>query len=122
MTPAESELIKTIVKLAGTNVDFKQLDVGASTPSAAGPSELGLTFTFDANYGNLQSFLTAVDSLTSTDGSNIASKGRLFTIQSVSLAPHLNGSTTANIIASAYQQAPGSIGATAATGATGVAP
>jgi hypothetical protein len=121
-TPAESELIKTLVKLAGTKVDFKELDVGGSTQSAAGPYELGLTFTFAANYGNLQSFLTAVDALTTTDGSRLASKGRLFTIQSVSLAPHLNGSTTANIVASVYQQAPGSIGATAATGATGVAP
>lgn len=122
-TPAESELIKTIVKLAGTKVDFHALNVGGQTPSTAGPTALGLTFSFNANYGNLQSFLAAVDSLTTTNGTAIASKGRLFTIQTVTLTPQGHGGTTASIVASVYQQNPSTvIGATSATGAIGATP
>jgi hypothetical protein len=122
-SPGEVALINTIVKLVGTKVDFHQLDVNGTGASSAGPTALGLTFTFDANYGNLQSFLAAIDALTSTDGTNVSSKGRLFTIQTVSLIPAGNSSTTATIIADVYQQNPASTaptGATGATGATGV--
>jgi hypothetical protein len=124
LTPAESELIKTIVKLTGTKVDFHQVAIGAPGSSTAGPTSLGLTFTFSSNYGNLQSFLAAVDDLTTTDGTHISSHGRLFTIQTVSLSPAAHGSTTASIIASVYQQNPASIvvGATGASGTTGATP
>ncbi|HXR13838.1 MAG TPA: hypothetical protein VN740_04190 [Solirubrobacteraceae bacterium] len=118
-SPGEAALIKTIVKLAGTSVDFHELDVGTSNPSSAGPMAMGLTFTFNANYGNLQSFLSAIDALTSTDGTQVSSSGRLFTIQTVSLTPASSGSTKATIVASVYQQAPTAV-ATGATGATGV--
>jgi hypothetical protein len=119
-TPAEAQLIKTIVKLAGTKVDFKDLDIGSGSPSSAGPTALGLTFTFSSNYGNLQSFLSAIDALTTTDGGQISSKGRLFTIQSVSLTPTPGGNTSASIIASVYEQSPATVtGATGATGVTG---
>jgi hypothetical protein len=119
-TPAEAQLIKTIVKLAGTKVDFHELDIGGSGASAAGPTTLGLTFAFNSNYGNLQSFLSAIDALTTTDGAQISSKGRLFTIQSVSLTPTPHGNTTASIIASVYEQSPSAVtGATGATGVTG---
>lgn len=117
--PGEVALINTIVKLAGTKVDFHELDVNGSGASAAGPTALGLTFTFDANYGNLQSFLAAIDALTSTDGTNISSKGRLFTIQSVSLIPDGKSGTKATVIANVYQQNPASTAPTGATGATG---
>ena len=121
--PAEVGLINTIVKLAGTKVDFHELDVGGVGASAAGPIALGLTFTFDANYGNLQSFLAAIDALTSTDGTNVSSKGRLFSIQTVSLIPDNKFGTKATIIATVYEQNSASTsptGATGATGATGV--
>jgi hypothetical protein len=123
-TPAEAALIRTIVKLAGTKVDFNQLDVGGGAASSAGPISMGLNFTFNANYGNLQNFLASIDALTTTDGTNIYSKGRLFTIQSVSLTPQGNGSTKASIVASVYQQDPSiaAAGATGATGATGGTP
>jgi hypothetical protein len=96
---AEDEVIKTISKLAGTNVDWQAFNVGSGGASGVGPVSLGLTFNFQANYGNLQSFLTAIDSLTSTDGASVTSHGRLFTIQSVSLTPSPNSSTKATIIA-----------------------
>ena len=122
-SPAEAALIKTIVKLAGTKVDFKALNVGGSNADPAGPVAVGLTFSFDSNYGNLQSFLTAVDALTTTDGTHISSKGRLFAIQSVSLTPSTGGNTTASILASVYQQNPATLtGVTGPSGATGVTP
>ena len=118
-SPGEDQLIKTIDRLAGTNnVDFHQLSVGGDNASAtSGPLALGLTFSFNSNYGNLQSFLKGVDALTMTSGNTVNASGRLFTVESVSLAPNPPSSTRAAIIAEVYQQAP--IGATGATGATG---
>jgi hypothetical protein len=113
---AEDEVIKTIAKLAGTHVDWQAFNVGANGGSTAGAASLDLTFNFQANYGNLQSFLTAIDSLTTTDGTSVSSRGRLFTIESVSLTPAGNSSTKATIIASVYQQSP--ITASATTGTT----
>jgi Tfp pilus assembly protein PilO len=123
-SPAEAELITTIVKLAGTNVDFHELDVGGNAATTAGPTALSLSFTFSATYGNLQTFLAAIDSLTSTDGSTLNTNGRLFTINSVALEPSPPSSTTATISAVVYQQSGpmgGAAGATGATGATGAA-
>ena len=119
-SPAEAALIRTIVKLAGTKVDFQQLGVGGTAGSSAGPLSLELNFNFDSNYGNLQSFLTAVDALTTTDGTTIGANGRLFTIQSVSLAPDPPNNTKASIVATVYQQNPATatVGVTGATGAT----
>ncbi|HEX4035881.1 MAG TPA: type II secretion system protein GspM [Solirubrobacteraceae bacterium] len=115
-SPAESALIKTITHYAGTAVNFKELDVGASGASAAGPASIGLTFTFHSNYGNLQSFLTNIDSLTKTNGDVLSAKGRLFTIESVSLTPDGHGATNATVIAEVYEQSAVSTGATAASG------
>ncbi|HLW96620.1 MAG TPA: type II secretion system protein GspM [Solirubrobacteraceae bacterium] len=115
-SPAEAALIKTITHFAGTAVDFKQLDVGTSGASAAGPASLSLTFTFLANYGNLQSFLANIDALTSTNGDVLSAKGRLFTIESVSLVPDTKGGTKATVIAEVYQQSAPVVGATGATG------
>jgi hypothetical protein len=122
-SPAEADLMKTITRLAGTSVDFRELDVGSQTGSAPGPVALGLTFDFDSNYGNLQSFLNAVDALTSTNasGTQLDSDGRLFTIQSVALAPDPPDKTKATIIAQVYVQNPAT-GATGATGSTGATP
>ena len=120
-SPAEAALIRTIVKLAGTKVDFQQLGVGGGGASAAGPLSLGLSFNFAANYGNLQSFLASVDALTTTDGTNLNAGGRLFTIQSVSLSPDPPNSTKATIVATVYQQNPATatVGVTGATGVVG---
>jgi hypothetical protein len=114
-SPAVDEVIKTIVKLAGTRVDWQAFNVGSGSPSAAGPVALGLNFNFQANYGNLQSFLTAIDSLTTTDGTSVSSSGRLFTIESVSLTPSGNSSTKASIIADVYQQTPITVSSTTGT-------
>ena len=118
-SPAEAALIKTITHYAGTAVDFKQLDVGGNGASAAGPVSLSLTFTFNTNYGNLQSFLTNLDSLTSANGDTLRAKGRLFTIESVSLVPDTKGATKATVIADVYEQsAQATAGTTGAGGVT----
>jgi uncharacterized membrane protein len=115
-SPAVADVIKTIAKLAGTHVDWQSFTVGAAGASGAGPTAVGLNFNFEANYGNLQSFLTAIDSLTSTDGTSVKSPGRLFTVASVSLSPAGNSSTRASIVADVYQQTP--ITVSSSTGTT----
>jgi hypothetical protein len=128
--PGEAALIATIDRLAGTQVDFRELDIGAAGATGGGPQSLGLTFTYWTTYQGLQSFLAALDSLTTTDGSNVNANGRLFTVTSVSLSPLDDpalappNATKATVSALAYLQgapaaATGATGATGTTGATG---
>ena len=86
---AEAEVVATIDKLTGAKVapDFRELDVGTDGSSAAGPVALQLTFTYWTTYAGLQNFLKALDSLTATDGVNVHSSGRLFTVTAVSMGP-----------------------------------
>src|ERR1700738_5176218 len=53
----EPALITTITKLAGTQVDFHELNVGSPAGVATDLTGLGLTFTFKATYGSLASFV-----------------------------------------------------------------
>jgi hypothetical protein len=118
VTPQEAALVRTIVNLAGTKVDFHNLDVQGTTAGAAGATGLSLSFQFDATYGNLQNFLTELDDLAKVDGTTLDADGRLFTINSISLTPAPPSSTTASVNAVVYEQvAP--VGATGAAGATG---
>lgn len=70
-SPGEAALIRTIVRLAGTKVDFRELDVASGGATATGPASFGLTFTFQTSYQNLQNFLAAIDALATTDGSKV---------------------------------------------------
>jgi hypothetical protein len=116
-SPGEAALIRTITKLAGTKVDFHELDVANGGATATGPVALGLTFTFEASYQNLQNFLAALDALATTDGSKVNASDRLFTIGSVALSPLSPTTTKASITASVYLQG-AAAAATAPTGAT----
>jgi hypothetical protein len=116
-SPGEAALIRTIVRLAGTKVDFHELDVASGGATATGPVSLGLTFTFFASYQNLQNFLAAIDALATTDGSKVNASDRLFTIGSVSLAPGTGTTMKASITASVYLQGAAAV-ATAPAGAT----
>jgi Tfp pilus assembly protein PilO len=119
-TPQEAKLIRTIVRLAGTKVDFHALNI-QGIGAATGAQSLTLSFTFKATYVNLQNFLAAIDALTKTHASGVTANGRLFTISSVSLAPTPPNATTASVSAVVYQQS-GPIGPPAgATGATAAA-
>jgi hypothetical protein len=116
-SPGEAALIRTIARLAGTKVDFHELDVASGGATAAGPVSLGLSFTFNTSYQDLQNFLTALDALTTTDGSKVNASDRLFTIGSVALAPLSATTTRASITASVYLQGAAAV-ATAPTGTT----
>jgi hypothetical protein len=123
-SPGEAALIRTITKLAGTKVDFHELDVANGGVTATGPVSLGLTFTFETSYQNLQNFLTALDALATTDGSKVHASDRLFTIDSVALAPLSATTTKASVTASVYLQSAAAVatvpaGATSPTGLTG---
>ncbi len=131
-TPGEAQIVATIDKLTGTQVepDFRELDIGGSSGTPDGPVSVQLSFTYWTTYIGLQNFLAALDKLTATDGTNVSANGRLFTVLSVSLgalnepAQAPSNVTKASITVQAYLQ-PGatttspSTGATGATGATG---
>ncbi|MGH2851313.1 MAG: hypothetical protein ACRDLP_11920 [Solirubrobacteraceae bacterium] len=120
--PDEPALVTLFTKLAGTPVNVHEIDVGAPGADASGLASLGLTFTFHATYQSMQNFITAVDRLTATDGTNIKIGGRLVTIDSVTLAPYLNDTATATVTAMVYSQgaaATAPAAPTAATGSTG---
>jgi hypothetical protein len=115
----EPSVLRTITKLAGTTVDVHSVNVGASTPTAEGANALALTFQFNATYASLQRFLTKLDGLIRTDGTNLAASGRLFTVSSIAFTPQGHNSTSATVGATAFSQ--GGTGATGASSATGVA-
>jgi Tfp pilus assembly protein PilO len=122
--PGEAALIRTITRLAGTKVDVHELDLANGGATPTGPVALGLSFTFDTSYHNLQNFLAALDALTTTDGSKVNAHDRLFTVGSVSLVPLSPTTTKASVTGSAYIQgaaavAPAPAGATSPTGTTG---
>jgi hypothetical protein len=113
--------VNLFTKLAGTPINVNAINVGTGSQDATGLASLGLTFTFHASYQSLQSFIAALDRLTATDGTNIKVQGRLVTIDSVTMSPYNNGSTTATVTATVYSQNPASLGpSTGASGSTGV--
>jgi hypothetical protein len=118
VTPEEAALVRTIVNLAGTKVDFHNLDVQGVSGASAGATGLSLSFEFTATYGNFQNFLKEMDDLAKVDGTTLDAGGRLFTINSISLTPTPPSSTTASVSAVVYEQvAP--VGLTGPTGASG---
>lgn len=122
--PGEAALIRLITRLAGTKVDVHELDLANGGATASGPVSLGLSFTFDTSYHNLQNFLAALDALTTTDGSKVNAHDRLFTVGSVSLVPLSPTTTKASVTGSAYIQGAAAVatapaGATSPTGTTG---
>lgn len=114
-SPDEAGLIRTITRLAGTAVDFHELDVGGNGASPSGPASLGLTFTFYTSYKHLQDFLASIDALTKTSGPRLSASDRLFTINSVSLTPTTPTEMKASITAQVYLQ--GAIAPVAPAGA-----
>jgi hypothetical protein len=119
----EPSMIRTLTTLAGTTVDVHTLNVGGPGAVAQGPTALGLTLTFMSTYRSLQNFITALDRLVATDGTNIVANGRLFTISGVALTP-LGGKasmTRAAVTASSYSQTPGSYAGPTAVSSTAAA-
>jgi Type II secretion system (T2SS), protein M len=113
----EPSVITTITKLAGTKVDVHEIGVSTGLDPSTAASSLTLSFTFNATYASMRSFLLALDRLTNTDGTNIAASGRLFTVSAISFTPQPPDKTQATVTAQAFAQ--GAFGATGATGPTG---
>jgi hypothetical protein len=123
----EPTVITTITKLAGTKVDVNEIDATSGDASSAGttpaPSTgssnaLNLSFTFKTTYPRLQQFLMGLDKLTQTDGTNISSTGRLFTVSAISFTPNPPAGIEAAVTAQSYSQNLGTTGASGATTTT----
>jgi len=102
--PQESNIVTTITKLAGTSVDVHEISVGGASASPSGPVAIGLTFTFKTTYSALEGFISKLDNLLKTDGTNIDASGRAFTVNSVALTPLPPNKTTATVTVVAYSQ------------------
>ena len=100
---------------AGHSVSWSTTSL--SSASTADFPAINLTFSFRAGYVNLQHFIAAIDSLTSTDGLNVAARGRLVTVNSLGLSPVGGGATAASVTMTVYQEGLGD-GATGASGPT----
>jgi len=105
----EPQLIRLVNTLENGHVIDWQTAAFAST-SADGFQGLNISFSFTASYVNLQQFIGALDALDQTDGQNVVSKGRLVTVDSLTLAPAPGEKTTASVAITVYQQP--SVGAT----------
>jgi Tfp pilus assembly protein PilO len=111
------QLLRQISALAGGHsVDFQEISLSSGSPTTAGFNTLQLTFSFKGGYVQLQNFLDALDKLTRSDGTNVLARGRLVTVDSVSLSPLAPNSTTASVMATIYQT-PSPAGVTGASGA-----
>jgi hypothetical protein len=94
---------------------INRLEVGHKiTWTAGGLDSANWTFSFTSSYANLQSFLAAIDALTATDGTNVMTKGRLFTVNSIGLNPD-EGNVTASVNMTVYQQ-PAGLASASSTG------
>jgi Tfp pilus assembly protein PilO len=111
------QLIRLINHLeSGHKIRWTTTTLNGGSATASGFDAVNWSFSFGSSYSNLQSFLAAVDALTATDGTNVLIKGRLFSVDSISLTPN-NGRVTASVTMTVYQQPTGAP-ATSSTGAT----
>jgi Tfp pilus assembly protein PilO len=99
------QLIRLIDRLeVGHVIGWQTTSISTGGSSSVGLSSIGLSFSFTASYARLQSFFTAIDALIGTDGTNVLVKGRLFTVDSVSLSPLAGHGAAATVSMTAYQQ------------------
>ncbi len=130
LSDQEPALIRLLDALeVGHVIKWDTTTVAAGAPGSQGFDSIGLTFSFTATFARLQSFFSAIDSLTQTDGANVLAKGRLFTINSVTLSPQGHGGTSATVSMTVYQvpttgtapaTTPAPAASTAPSGVTGV--
>jgi Tfp pilus assembly protein PilO len=117
LSDEEPQLIRQIDRLEkGHKIKWGTTSLTPGTATAAGFPALTVSFTFDSSFINLQRFLYALDSLTQTDGTNLAATGRLATVNSLNLSA-TEGMTQAQVDITVYQLETGA----GATGATGTA-
>jgi Tfp pilus assembly protein PilO len=101
------QLIRLINRLElGHKITWTTTSLSSGSGGAGGLTSVDWSFSFSSSYANLQSFLTAIDALTVTDGTNVMTKGRLFTVNSIGLTPAAGG-VQASVNMTVYQQPTG---------------
>jgi Tfp pilus assembly protein PilO len=109
------QLIRLINRLeVGHKITWTNTSLTPASAGAGGLDSANWTFSFTSSYANLQSFLAAIDALTATDGTNVMTKGRLFTVNSIGLNPD-EGNVTASVNMTVYQQ-PAGLASASSTG------
>jgi Tfp pilus assembly protein PilO len=114
------QLIRLINGLeTGHKISWTTTSIGGGGTGAAGLTSVDWSFSFGATYSNLQSFVTAIDALTATDGTNVMTKGRLFTVNSISLSPSgVSGKSLSASVNMTVYQLPAGVSATSSPGVT----
>jgi hypothetical protein len=127
LSDEEPELIRLINKEeVGHSIKWSTTSITPGGPGAGGFNTYSLSFAYTSDrWSDLQSFLTALDTLTQTNGANVGSTGRLFTVNSISISPATSNKISATVGMTVYLlpagAALGTAGTTTTTAATGTA-
>jgi hypothetical protein len=134
--PASDDIPSLIIQLQGAadgaRVDFQSLQNGSAAGGTAGAAAAApasgtattsaageqLTFSFSGSYFQLSNFFNKVQHFVTPTGNGVKVRGRLLSLNSVSLTPGSGGfpQITAQITATIYTEAAASGSAAAATG------
>jgi Tfp pilus assembly protein PilO len=92
LSDEEPQLIRLINSLeVGHHINWTSATYSPGGASTGGFPTLNLGFSLTASYSNIQNLFTAMDNLTMTDGTNVLTTGRLFSIDNVSLTNATGG-------------------------------
>jgi hypothetical protein len=136
--PASDDIPSLIIQLQGAadgaRVDFQSLQNGSAAGGTAGAAPAApasgtattsaageqLTFSFSGSYFQLSNFFNKVQHFVTPTGNGVQVRGRLLSLNSVSLTPGSGGfpQITAQITATIYTEAAASGSAPAATGSS----
>jgi Tfp pilus assembly protein PilO len=134
--PASDDIPSLIIQLQdaadGARVDFQSLQNGsaaggsagaaaaASATPTTGPTSAQLSFSFSGSYFQLSNFFNKVQHFVTPTGNGVQVRGRLLSLNSVSLTPASGGfpQITAQITATVYTEPAASPSAGAATGSS----
>jgi Tfp pilus assembly protein PilO len=136
--PASDDIPSLIIQLQnaadGAKVDFQSLQngsagssttpaVGSLTAAASGGTPEQLSFTFAGSYFQLSNFFNKVQHFVTPSGNGVLVRGRLVSLNSVSLTPAAGGfpQITAQITATIYTEAAPSATSGAASGGSSAA-
>jgi Tfp pilus assembly protein PilO len=134
--PASDDIPSLIIQLQdaadGARVDFQSLQNGsaaggsagaaaaASATPTTGPTSAQLSFSFSGSYFQLSNFFNKVQHFVTPTGNGVQVRGRLLSLNSVSLTPASGGfpQITAQITATVYTEPAASPSAGTATGSS----
>jgi Tfp pilus assembly protein PilO len=98
--PQLINLINTLE--SGHVIDWKTTSFTSS--GGGGFNGLSISFSFTANYQNLQRFIAALDAMNQSNGSDVVTTGRLVTVNSLQLSADANHRESASVAMTVYQQ------------------